>query len=229
MKFGIIMFPGSNCNRDVAWVTQVLLGQPTRMVWHQEEDISDVDVIVIPGGFSYGDYLRCGAIARFSTVMKATIAHAKKGKLVLGICNGFQILTEIGLLPGALVRNKKLNFICNQIPVKVENSDTPWTSAYKTEEIISLPIAHGEGRYYADVNTLQELENNRQVLFRYCTENGTISPEGNPNGSLNNIAGICNRQGNVLAMMPHPERASDTILSNTDGMRLFKGLTTQVK
>ena len=127
------------------------------------------------------------------------------------------------------MRNKKLNFICTQIPVKVENSDTPWTSAYKTEEIISLPIAHGEGRYYADVNTLQELENNRQVLFRYCTENGTISPEGNPNGSLNNIAGICNRQGNVLAMMPHPERASDTILSNTDGMRLFKGLTTQVK
>ena len=229
MKFGIIMFPGSNCDRDVAWVTQGLLGQPTRMVWHQEEDISDVDVIVIPGGFSYGDYLRCGAIARFSTVMKATIAHAKKGKLVLGICNGFQILTEIGLLPGALVRNKKLNFICNQIPVKVENSDTPWTSAYKTEEIISLPIAHGEGRYYADVNTLQELENNRQVLFRYCTENGTISPEGNPNGSLNNIAGICNRQGNVLAMMPHPERASDIMLGNTDGMRLFKGLTTQVK
>ena len=229
MKFGIIMFPGSNCNRDVAWVTQGLLGQPTRMVWHQEEDISDVDVIVIPGGFSYGDYLRCGAIARFSTVMKATIAHAKKGKLVLGICNGFQILTEIGLLPGALVRNKKLNFICNQIPVKVENSDTPWTSAYKTEEIIRLPIAHGEGRYYADVNTLQELENNRQVLFRYCTENGTISPEGNPNGSLNNIAGICNRQGNVLAMMPHPERASDIMLGNTDGMRLFKGLTTQVK
>ncbi|MCL2935744.1 MAG: phosphoribosylformylglycinamidine synthase subunit PurQ [Trichodesmium sp. MAG_R02] len=229
MKFGIIMFPGSNCNRDVAWVTQGLLGQPTRMVWHQEEDISDVDVIVIPGGFSYGDYLRCGAIARFSTVMKATIAHAEKGKLVLGICNGFQILTEIGLLPGALVRNKKLNFICNQIPVKVENSDTPWTSAYKTEEIIRLPIAHGEGRYYADVNTLQELENNRQVLFRYCTENGTISPEGNPNGSLNNIAGICNRQGNVLAMMPHPERASDIMLGNTDGMRLFKGLTTQVK
>ena len=229
MKFGIIMFPGSNCDRDVAWVTQGLLGQPTRMVWHQEEDISDVDVIVIPGGFSYGDYLRCGAIARFSTVMKATIAHAKKGKLVLGICNGFQILTEIGLLPGALVRNKKLNFICNQIPVKVENSDTPWTSAYKTEEIISLPIAHGEGCYYVDVDTLQELENNRQILFRYCTKNGGISPEANPNGSLNNIAGICNRQGNVLAMMPHPERASDIMLGNTDGMRLFKGLTTQVK
>lgn len=224
MKFGIIMFPGSNCDRDVAWVTQGLLGQPTRMVWHQEEDISDVDVIVIPGGFSYGDYLRCGAIARFSPVMKATIAHAQKGKLVLGICNGFQILTEVGLLPGVLVRNQKLNFICNQIFVKVENSDTPWTSAYRTEEIISLPIAHGEGRYYADVDTLQELENNSQILFRYCTENGRICSEGNPNGSLNNIAGICNRQGNVLAMMPHPERASDPMLGNTDGIKLFQGL-----
>ncbi len=224
MKFGIIMFPGSNCDRDVAWVTQGLLGQPTRMVWHQEEDISDVDVIVIPGGFSYGDYLRCGAIARFSPVMKATIIHAQKGKLVLGICNGFQILTEIGLLPGVLVRNQKLNFICNQVPVKVENSDTPWTSAYTKGEVISLPIAHGEGHYYADTDTLKDLENNCQILFRYCTENGEISPEANPNGSLNNIAGICNRQGNVLGMMPHPERASDPMLGDTDGMKLFKGL-----
>ncbi|OZH51638.1 phosphoribosylformylglycinamidine synthase [Hydrocoleum sp. CS-953] len=224
MKFGIIMFPGSNCDRDVAWVTQGLLGQPTRMVWHQEEDISDLDVIIIPGGFSYGDYLRCGAIARFSPVMKATIAHAEKGKLVLGICNGFQILTEIGLLPGVLVRNQKLNFICNQVPVKIENYDTPWTSAYTKGEVISLPIAHGEGHYYADADTLKDLENNRQILFRYCTENGEISPEANPNGSLNNIAGICNRQGNVLGMMPHPERASDPMLGNTDGMKLFKGL-----
>ena len=223
MKFGIIMFPGSNCDRDVAWVTQGLLGQATRMVWHQEEDISDVDVIVIPGGFSYGDYLRCGAIARFSPVMKATIIHAQKGKLVLGICNGFQILTEVGLLPGVLVRNQKLNFICNQIPVKVENSDTPWTSAYTKGEVISLPIAHGEGRYYADINTLQRLENNRQILFRYCTENGDINPEANPNGSLNNIAGICNHQGNVLGMMPHPERASDPMLGDTNGMKLFQG------
>jgi len=224
MKFGIIMFPGSNCDRDVAWVTQGLLDRPTRMVWHQEEDISDVDVIVIPGGFSYGDYLRCGAIARFSTIMKAIINHAQKGKLVLGICNGFQILTEIGLLPGVLVRNQKLNFICNQVSVKVENSDTPWTSAYRTQEVIDLPIAHGEGRYYADVDTLQELENNGQILFRYCTEDGEITPEANLNGSLNNIAGICNRQGNVLGMMPHPERASDPMLGNTDGIKLFKGL-----
>ncbi|MGK7919061.1 MAG: phosphoribosylformylglycinamidine synthase subunit PurQ [Trichodesmium sp.] len=224
MKFGIIVFPGSNCDRDVAWVTQGLLEQPTRMIWHQEEDISDIDVIVIPGGFSYGDYLRCGAIARFSPVMKATITHAQQGKLVLGICNGFQILTEIGLLPGALVRNQKLNFICNQIPLKVENPDTPWTSAYTKGEVIRLPIAHGEGHYYADADTLAELENNGQILFRYCQENGEINQTANPNGSLKNIAGICNRQGNVLGMMPHPERASDPILGNTDGIKLFKGL-----
>lgn len=224
MKFGIIVFPGSNCDRDVAWVTQGLLGQATRMVWHQDEDISDVDVVVIPGGFSYGDYLRCGAIARFSPVMKATITHAQQGKLVLGICNGFQILTEIGLLPGVLVRNQKLNFICDRVPVKVENSDTAWTSAYAAGEVIRLPIAHGEGRYYADAKTLAELEDNGQILFRYCTEHGEISQGANPNGSLNNIAGICNRQGNVLGMMPHPERASDPMLGDTDGVRLFKGL-----
>jgi phosphoribosylformylglycinamidine synthase len=224
MKFGIIVFPGSNCDRDVAWVTQGLLGQATRMVWHQESDISDVDVVVIPGGFSYGDYLRCGAIARFSPVMKATIAHAQQGKLVLGICNGFQILTEMGLLPGVLVRNQKLNFICDRVPVKVENSDTAWTSAYAATEVIRLPIAHGEGRYYTDAETLAELEDNGQILFRYCTDNGEISQGANPNGSLNNIAGICNRQGNVLGMMPHPERASDPMLGDTDGVRLFKGL-----
>ncbi|MDJ0554790.1 MAG: phosphoribosylformylglycinamidine synthase subunit PurQ [Microcoleaceae cyanobacterium MO_207.B10] len=224
MKFGIIVFPGSNCDRDVAWVTQGLLGQPTRMVWHQEEDISDVDVVVVPGGFSYGDYLRCGAIARFSPVMGATIAHAQQGKLVLGICNGFQILTEMRLLPGALVRNQNLNFICEQIPVKVENSDTAWTSGYAAKEVIRLPIAHGEGRYYADPETLAQLEDNHQILFRYCTENGEVSPGANLNGSFNNIAGICNRQGNVLGMMPHPERASDPMLGNTDGIKLFKGL-----
>ena len=228
MKFGIIVFPGSNCDRDVAWVTQSLLGQPTRMVWHQEEDISGLDVIVVPGGFSYGDYLRCGAIARFSPVMAATIAHAQKGKLVLGICNGFQILTEIGLLPGALVRNQQLNFICDRVPVKVENSDTPWTSDYQKGEVIRLPIAHGEGRYYADAETLKELDNNGQILFRYCTKNGEISQVANPNGSLNNIAGICNRQGNVLGMMPHPERASDPMLGDTDGIKLFKGLLMSV-
>jgi phosphoribosylformylglycinamidine synthase subunit PurQ / glutaminase len=216
MKFGVVVFPGSNCDRDVAYVTRDLLNQPTRMIWHEETDISDLDVVVIPGGFSYGDYLRCGAIARFSPVMKATVEHAKQGKLVLGICNGFQVLTEAGLLPGALTRNRDLHFICDRVPLKVERTNLPWTQAYQQGEIITLPIAHGEGRYYADADTLAELEDNGQVLFRYEGEN--------PNGSLNNIAGICNKQGNVLGMMPHPERASDPMLGKTDGLHLFKGL-----
>lgn len=224
MKFGVVVFPGSNCDRDVVWVTQGLLNQPTRMVWHEETDISDLDVVVLPGGFSYGDYLRCGAIARFSPVMRATVEHAQKGKLVLGICNGFQVLTEAGLLPGALIRNAGLHFICDRVPVKVEHTNSPWTSAYKSGQILTLPIAHGEGRYYADAETLAELENQGQVLFRYCTPSGEISEAANPNGSLNLIAGICNRQGNVLGMMPHPERASDPMLGNTDGMSLFEGL-----
>ncbi len=224
MKFGIIVFPGSNCDRDVAMVTQGLLGQPTRMVWHQETDISDLDGIVIPGGFSYGDYLRCGAIARFSAVIKSVVEHAKQGKFVLGICNGFQVLTEVGLLPGALIRNRDLHFICDRVPVRVENANFPWTQAYCAEQVLTLPIAHGEGRYYADVDTLQALEDNGQVLFRYCSATGEISDSGNPNGSLNNIAGIINQQGNVLGMMPHPERASDPILGATDGRGLFEGL-----
>ena len=224
MKFGIIVFPGSNCDRDVAMVTQGLLGQPTRMVWHQETDISDLDGIVIPGGFSYGDYLRCGAIARFSAVIKSVVEHAKQGKFVLGICNGFQVLTEVGLLPGALIRNRDLHFICDRVPVRVENANFPWTQVYCEEQVLTLPIAHGEGRYYADADTLQALEDNGQVLFRYCTATGEISDSGNPNGSLNNIAGIINQQGNVLGMMPHPERASDPILGATDGRGLFEGL-----
>ncbi len=216
MKFGIIVFPGSNCDRDVAYVTRDLLHQPTRMVWHEETDISDLDVVIIPGGFSYGDYLRCGAIARFSPVMQRVVDHAAQGKFVLGICNGFQVLTEVGLLPGVLVRNRDLRFVCDRVLVKVERTDLPWTQAYSSGQVITLPIAHGEGQFYADANTLTQLEDNAQVLFRY---------EGdNPNGSLNNIAGICNRQWNVLGMMPHPERASDPMLGNTDGMELFKGL-----
>ncbi|ARV61044.1 phosphoribosylformylglycinamidine synthase I [Nostocales cyanobacterium HT-58-2] len=220
MKFGVVVFPGSNCDRDVAYVTKDLLKQPTRMVWHQETDISDLDAIIIPGGFSYGDYLRCGAIARFSPVMQQVVEHAQKGKPVLGICNGFQVLTEAGLLPGALVRNRDLHFICDRIPIKVERTDLPWTQAYQKSEIITLPIAHGEGQFYADASTLSEIEDNGQVLFRY---------EGdNPNGSLNNIAGICNRQGNVLGMMPHPERASDPMLGGSDGLKLFQGLLEKV-
>jgi phosphoribosylformylglycinamidine synthase subunit PurQ / glutaminase len=224
MKFGVIVFPGSNCDRDMAYVTGCLLNLPTRMVWHEETDIADLDVVVIPGGFSYGDYLRCGAIAQFSPVMSQVVEHAKQGKFVLGICNGFQVLTEMGLLPGALVRNRDLHFICDRVPIKVERNDLSWTSDYSKGEVITLPIAHGEGSYYADSKTLKALEDNQQVLFRYCTATGEINQEGNPNGSANNIAGICDRTGKILGMMPHPERACDPVLGGTDGMRLFKGL-----
>ncbi|MFO0140434.1 MAG: phosphoribosylformylglycinamidine synthase subunit PurQ [Aphanizomenon sp.] len=219
MKFGILVFPGSNCDRDVAYVTRDLLGQATRMIWHQETDISDIDVVIIPGGFSYGDYLRCGAIARFSPVMQQVIDHALKSKFVIGICNGFQVLTEAGLLPGALARNQDLHFICDRSSLKVERNNLPWTHGYTEGEVITLPIAHGEGRFYSDESTLAEIEANGQVLFRY---------QENPNGSLNDIAGICNLQGNVLGMMPHPERAADKALGNSDGLRLFQGLLERV-
>jgi phosphoribosylformylglycinamidine synthase subunit PurQ / glutaminase len=222
MKFGIVVFPGSNCDRDVAYVTGDLLQQPTRMVWHEETEIADLDVIVIPGGFSYGDYLRCGAIARFSPVMQATQRHAEQGKLVLGVCNGFQVLTEVGLLPGALVRNRDLHFVCDRVPLKVERNDLPWTHTYQAGQVITLPIAHGEGCYYADPELLASLEANRQIVWRYCDAKGQSGQ--NPNGSLHDIAGICNRQGNVMGMMPHPERAADPLLGGADGLALFAGL-----
>lgn len=228
MKFGVIVFPGSNCDRDVAMVTRDLLQQPTRMVWHEESDLSDLDVVIIPGGFSYGDYLRCGAIARFSPAMQSTLTHAEQGKFVLGVCNGFQVLTETGLLPGALMRNRDLRFICDRVSLKVERTDLPWTQNYQPGQVITLPIAHGEGCYYADADTLADLEAHQQVLFRYCTPEGEITALSNPNGSLNNIAGICNRRGNVVGMMPHPERASDALLGGTDGIHIFSGLLQSV-
>lgn len=224
MKFGVIVFPGSNCDRDMAWVTQGLLGQPTRMVWHEDSDIDDIDVMIVPGGFSYGDYLRCGAIARFSPAMQATVKHAEQGKYVLGVCNGFQILTEIGLLPGALMRNRDLHFICDRTPLRVERNDLPWTRNYDEKQVITIPIAHGEGCYFADDDTLKSLEDNNQIIFRYSDVNGEISDRVNPNGSRNNIAGICNQQGNVLGMMPHPERSADIAIGGIDGMGLFTGL-----
>jgi phosphoribosylformylglycinamidine synthase len=224
MKFGVIVFPGSNCDRDVAMVPRDLLQQPTRMVWHEESDLSDLDVIIVPGGFSYGDYLRCGAIARFSPALRATVQHAQQGKFVLGICNGFQVLTEAGLLPGALMRNRNLHFVCDRVPLRVERTNLPWTQNYQPNQVITLPIAHGEGCYYADADTLKALEDRQQIVFRYSTLTGEITDAANPNGSLHNIAGICNQQGNVLGMMPHPERASDPALGNTDGIHLFKGL-----
>ncbi|CDN11594.1 Phosphoribosylformylglycinamidine synthase, glutamine amidotransferase subunit [Richelia intracellularis] len=220
MKFGVVVFPGSNCDRDVAYVTRDLVGQPTRMIWHQETDIADVDVIVLPGGFSYGDYLRCGAIARFSPIMQQVIEHANHGKFVLGICNGFQVLTEAHLLPGILVRNRDMHFICDRLPLKVERDDLPWTQSYSKDEVINLPVAHGEGQFFADEKTLAEIEENNQVLLRYVGNN--------PNGSQNHIAGICNRQGNVLGMMPHPERAADSMLGSSDGLKLFQGLLESV-
>ncbi len=218
IKFGIVVFPGSNCDRDVAYVTRDLLQMPTRMVWHEDTDLADIDVIVIPGGFSYGDYLRCGAIARFSPIIKAVLNHAQQGKYVLGICNGFQVLTEVGLLPGALVRNRDLHFICDRVPLTVAPTDLPWTKAYTDQPEITLPIAHGEGCYFAEADTIQKLEDQGQILFRYAGSN--------PNGSLNNIAGICNHQKNVLGMMPHPERAADFSLGSKDGLGLFQGLIT---
>ncbi len=224
MKFGVVVFPGSNCDRDIETVTNGILNQPTRFIWHQDTDITDCDVIVIPGGFSYGDYLRCGAIARFSNVMKSVIEHANQGKYVLGICNGFQVLTEAGLLPGALIRNRDLHFICDRVPVRVEHNQSVWTKDYQAQQVLNLPIAHGEGRYYADSDTLKALEDNQQILFRYVSPVGEATEEFNPNGSLDNIAGITNQQGNVLGMMPHPERASDPALSAIDGLGLFKGL-----
>jgi phosphoribosylformylglycinamidine synthase subunit PurQ / glutaminase len=215
VKFGVVVFPGSNCDRDVAYVTRDVLQMPTRMVWHQETNIDDLDVVVLPGGFSYGDYLRCGAIARFSPIVQAVVDHAAKGKYVLGICNGFQVLTEIGLLPGALVRNRDLHFICDRVPLKIHQNTAPWTSSYVDNEI-TLPIAHGEGCYFAEADTLSKLEDKQQVLFKYAGEN--------PNGSLQSIAGICNDQKNVLGMMPHPERAADSTLGSTDGLGVFQSL-----
>ncbi|APB33053.1 phosphoribosylformylglycinamidine synthase I [Gloeomargarita lithophora Alchichica-D10] len=216
MNCAIVVFPGSNCDRDMAGVTEKILRQPTRLVWHGETDLGDTDLVILPGGFSYGDYLRCGVLARFSPVLGAVVRHAQQGKWVLGVCNGFQILTEAGLLPGTLMRNRDLRFVCDQVPVRVERRDLPWTCQYNVNQELTLPIAHGEGCYYAEPEVIASLEQRGQVVFRY--------QGANPNGSVGDIAGICNPQGNVLGMMPHPERASDADLGGTDGLGLFQGL-----
>jgi phosphoribosylformylglycinamidine synthase subunit PurQ / glutaminase len=217
MKFGVVVFPGSNCDHDTYHVISKVIGQPVDFIWHKEEEIDRYDAIILPGGFSYGDYLRTGAIARFSPVMRSVVEFARAGGLVLGICNGFQILCEAGLLPGALLRNRDLKFICGHINIRVESSDTPFTSACSAGQVISAPIAHGEGNYFCDQRTLDELEGEGRVIFRYCDASGRVTDESNPNGSLNNIAGICNRDRNVLGLMPHPERASESLLGSTDG------------
>ena len=229
MKFGVVIFPGSNCDADCHDAIAAVTGQEVRYVWHEETDISDINCIVLPGGFSYGDYLRCGAVARFSPVMTAVVAHAAAGKFVIGICNGFQVLTEAGLLPGALYRNDHLQFICKPQHLRVERSDLPFTHFYSAHQVVEFPIAHGEGRYYADAETLERLEAQRQIVFRYCTAEGEVTTAANPNGSLQNIAGICNTEGNVLGLMPHPERRCDRLIGGTDGKKLFKALVESLR
>jgi phosphoribosylformylglycinamidine synthase I len=221
MKFGVIVFPGSNCDKDCEQAARVVTGEPVRMIWHKEESLGDVDAVIIPGGFSYGDYLRTGSIARFSPVMDSVIEFGRNGGMVIGICNGFQILLEAGLLPGALLRNAGLNFVCHDVYLRVENNATPFTNRYCENEVIRIPVAHGEGNYFIDPAGLAALEAHRQVVFRYVDECGCVTPEASPNGSIGNIAGICNREGNVLGLMPHPERLSEAVLGGTDGARVF--------
>ncbi|MFD2615881.1 MULTISPECIES: phosphoribosylformylglycinamidine synthase subunit PurQ [Terrilactibacillus] len=216
MKAAVIVFPGSNCDQDMFYAIKEGLGEEVEYVWHTETSLDGFDAVLIPGGFSYGDYLRSGAIARFANIMPAVIQAAKEGKPVLGVCNGFQILLEAGLLPGAMLRNRDLKFICETVPLKVVNPNTQFTSEYKQDEIIQIPIAHGEGNYYCNEETLAELKANNQIVFTYDSQN--------PNGSLADIAGIVNKEGNVLGMMPHPERAADLVLGNDDGLKLFQSI-----
>jgi phosphoribosylformylglycinamidine synthase subunit PurQ / glutaminase len=224
MKIGVLVFPGSNCDHDCQHVFQQVLGQQVEMIWHKDTTVSGLDAIVIPGGFSYGDYLRTGAIARFSPVMYAVREFAQQGGLVLGICNGFQILLEAGLLPGAMLRNRSLHFVCKDVYVRVENAATPFTGACTPGQVLKIPVAHAEGNYYTDPVTLAGLQANAQVVLRYCTAEGQVTPEANPNGSLDNIAGIRNAEGNVLGMMPHPERSAEEMLGNEDGRLILASM-----
>ena len=224
MKFGVLIFPGSNCDQDAFWTVQQIARQPVVYLWHESHDLENCDVIIVPGGFAYGDYLRTGAIAKFSPVMESVRKFAAGSGLVLGICNGFQILCESGLLPGALMRNSGLKYVCKPVQVRVENADTPFTQACRQGEVLTIPIGHLEGNYFCDETTLSELQRDRRIVFRYCDNSGEITPEANPNGSLDSIAGICSLGRNVLGMMPHPERASEPELGGTDGFRIFESL-----
>jgi phosphoribosylformylglycinamidine synthase I len=224
MKFAVVQFPGSNCDQDCLAAINRLEGLHAEYVWHKETSLDDFDAIVLPGGFSYGDYLRCGAIARFSPIMKAVIDDARAGKLVLGTCNGFQILCEAGLLPGALVRNRALRFVCDMVTMRVEVNDSPFTHGCPKGSLLRMPVAHGEGCYFADPATLRELNENQQVILRYADRQGRIVSEANPNGSIENIAGICNRRGNVFGLMPHPDRACDARLGSADGAKIFRSM-----
>lgn len=224
LRFGVVLFPGSNCDHDALHALRENLGQSADFVWHESEDLSGFDAILLPGGFSYGDYLRAGAIARFSPVLSAVQRFAERGGLVIGICNGFQILVESGLLPGALVRNRGLHFVCRPVHLRVESTDSPFTRHCNPGQILAVPIAHGEGCYYADEETLEVLERDKRVVFRYVHPDGRVTPEANPNGSVNNIAGIVNEGRNVLGMMPHPERAADPAMGSIDGRLVFESM-----
>jgi phosphoribosylformylglycinamidine synthase len=224
MKFAVIQFPGSNCDQDCIAALNGIPGLRAEYVWHKETKLEGFDAIVLPGGFSYGDYLRCGAIARFSPVMPSVVQEARNGKLVIGICNGFQILCEIGLLPGALVRNRSLHFVCDMVTVRVEVPDSAFTHGCATGTLLRMPVAHGEGCFFADDETLRELNARHQITLRYAAADGRIDPAGNPNGSIENIAGICNREGNVFGLMPHPDRACEERLGSTDGLKIFQSM-----
>jgi phosphoribosylformylglycinamidine synthase len=228
MKFAIIVFPGSNCDHDAYHAAKHVLGHEAQFVWHKETSLGGADVVILPGGFSYGDYLRTGAIARFSPVMKAVGEFAADGGPVLGICNGFQILLEAGMLPGTMLRNEGLKFRCEHVHLRVEQTDTPFTSRCTTGQVLRIPIAHGEGNYFADPETVATLEANRRVVFRYATPEGVVAADANPNGSLANIAGICNDRRNIVGLMPHPERACESSLGSADGLVLFESVVSSL-
>ncbi len=229
MKFGVVIFPGSNCDEDIIYTLERLTGEPVVKLWHKDHDLQGVDFIVLPGGFSFGDYLRSGAIARFSPIMTEVIKFAENGGYLLGICNGFQVLTEAGLLPGALLHNENRKFICRNIYLKAETTNSLVTSQIDPQRALKIPVAHGEGNYFADADVLQELKDNDQILFRYCDESGLVTDAANPNGSLENIAGVCNKNRNVFGLMPHPERAADALLANEDGLAIFESILSLVK
>ncbi len=223
-KFGVIVFPGSNCDHDTYYVLKKILKYEVIFLWHKQTTIEDCNIVILPGGFSYGDYLRTGSIARFSPIMNEVIRFANNGGYVFGICNGFQILLEAGLLPGIMVKNESLNFVCKDVYLSIENNETAYTTGINKTVPLKIPIAHGDGNYFADKDTLKALQDNEQIVFRYCSGDGRITNDFNPNGSVFNIAGIINKNGNVLGMMPHPERSSDTVLAKTDGSLIFKSL-----
>ena len=228
VRFGVVVFPGSNCDHDAYHAAKHVFEQEARFIWHEEESVGDVDVVIVPGGFSYGDYLRSGAIARFSPIMQDVVRFAEEGGLVFGICNGFQILCEAGLLPGTLLRNESLRFVSKPTTLRVENADTPFTRTLREGQVVTFPVAHGEGRYFAEEEVLDRLEANRQVLFRYCTADGAVTPEANPNGSERGIAGIVNEAGNVCGLMPHPERCVEALIGGDDGRFIFQSLIDHV-